>query len=411
MGQYPMFSDRHSELWHSLADGGPSEAEALATVNSAAPQDRRLAGVLGAAELGQGGALDRAILERSRRVRRELFANRVYAIVPVYVTSICGEDCLYCNYRSGNKGLEVERLRLTDGELAREAEHLIEEKGLRVLELVYATDPRVRVDSMCRQVELVRRILEQRGGGAVGISTEALEEAEYRRLLAAGLSFSVLWQETYDRERYGQLHRGATKKTNFAYRLDACERALSAGVRWLGMGVLSGLADWRRDWTMLLLHEDYLRRTRGREAGILGIPRLKPAPGAMLPGPALGPTTPEFIAAVALHGIYSPSTLPFVSTRESWETCVALAQGGGCLFTFNCSTIPGGYSLGHRGAQFQTASYDAPVFRGKLEQAGVEPEFAWSFDGTPALCSGRPAVPQAGFTAPAPLSENQCSWP
>ena len=70
----------------------------------------------------------------------------------------------------------------------REARYLVEEKGQKVLELVYATDPRMRVDTMCRHVEILRRMLEQHGGGLVGISTESFEESDYRRLVEAGLS-------------------------------------------------------------------------------------------------------------------------------------------------------------------------------------------------------------------------------
>ena len=209
-------------------------------------------------EFGHGGELDRAILARSAEVKANLYGGRVFVIVPIYATSICEEQCLYCNFRGGNKGIEVERRRLTDDELEQEAIYLVEQKGQKVLELVYASDPRMRVDSMCRHVELLRLVLERHGGGLVGISAESLEESDYRRLVEAGLCWSVLWQETYDKTRYTMLHPGRTKKANFEYRLDTYERMLAGGVERVGVGVLSGLSDWRRDWAMLMLHEEYL---------------------------------------------------------------------------------------------------------------------------------------------------------
>jgi 2-iminoacetate synthase len=376
-----MFSQEHQQLWRSLPAGHPSEAEAYDLAGHAPSGAPRLAEVLWAEEFGSGGRLDSVIIDRARQTKSALFGDQAFAVVPMYVTSVCNENCLYCNYRSGNKGVEVERLRLTDDELAQEARHLIEQKGMHVLELVYASDPRVRADSMCRHVEIAQRMLDERGGGIVGISAEALDEDEYRALADAGVSFSVLWQETYDRDRYRELHPGATKKTSFEYRLDAFERMITAGIKNVGIGILSGLADWRMDWAMLMLHEDYLRRQYGQAANILGTPRLTPAPGSILPPGGLIPSTEEFLATVALHNIYAPETLPFVSTREKWDVCVALAKGGGCMFTFNCSTIPGGYSLGRHGAQFRSGSYDAPVFRGRLaDEAGVSPQFAWTFD-------------------------------
>jgi 2-iminoacetate synthase len=328
-------------------------------------------------EFGLGGGLDQAILARSAEIKAELYGVRVFVIVPIYVTSICEEQCLYCNYRGGNKGIEVERRRLSDAELEQEATYLIEQKGQRVLELVYASDPRVRVDAMCRHIELLRRVLEQHGGGLVGMSAESLEENDYRRLVGAGLSWSVLWQETYDRERYAALHPGRTKKANFEYRLDTYERMLAGGVKHVGVGVLSGLSDWRRDWAMLMMHEEYLKQHYGAGATILGTPRLKLAPGAVLQETGYPFTRQEFLATVALHNMFSPTTAAFASTREDWDVCLELARGGGCLFTLNCATTPGGYSLHHGGCQFTARSYDAPIYAAKLRAEGLDPVFNW----------------------------------
>ena len=326
---------------------------------------------------GLGGETDQAIIARSAEVKSSLYGGRVFVIVPIYVTSICEEQCAYCNFRGGNRGIEVERRRLTDDELEREATYLVEEKGLKVLELVYSTDPQMRVDTMCRHVELLRRVLDRHGGGLVGLSAEALEESDYRRLVNAGLCWSVLWQETYDKPRYAALHPGKTRKANFEYRLDAYERMLAAGVEHVGIGVLSGLADWRRDWATLMLHEQYLQQCCGRGATILGTPRLKLAPGALLKASPYTPSRQEFLATVALHNIFSPATAAFVSTREDWDICVELARGGGCLFTLNCSTTPGGYSLPHCGCQFTSHSYDAPIYSTKLKSEGLDPAFNW----------------------------------
>ena len=328
-------------------------------------------------EFGRGGTLDRAILDRSAACKAHLYDRRVFVIVPIYVSSICDEQCLYCNFRGGNKGIEVERKRLTDDELEQEATYLVEQKGQRVLELVYASDPRMRVDSMCRHVELLRRVLERHGGGIVGLSAESLEESDYRRLVEAGLCWSVLWQETYDRDRYATLHPGRTKKANFEYRLDTYERMLAAGIEHVGVGVLSGLADWRRDWAMLMLHEEYLKQHYGRGATILGTPRLKLAPGAILQETADTPTRQEFLVTVALHNLFSPTTAAFASTRENWDVCLELARGGGCLFTLNCSTTPGGYSLKQSGYQFTAGSFDAPVYSSKLAAEGLIPVLNW----------------------------------
>ena len=370
-----MFSERYKLVWEQVAELSHSCSQPLDLLRPESASD--FVPFLWSEGFGSGGALDRTILRRSAEMKTALYGGRVFVIAPIYVTSICQEQCLYCNYRAANKGVGVERRRLTDEELEREALYLIEQKGERVLELVYAADPKMRVDTMCRHIELLQRLLESHGGGIVGISAESFEEADYRRLVDAGLCWSVLWQETYDRAQYALLHPGRTKKTNFEYRLNTYERMLAAGVEHVGIGILSGLSDWRRDWATLMMHEEYLQQNYGGGATILGLPRLKSAPGATFQGSPFIPTRQQFVTTVALHNVFSPSTSAFVSTREDWGVCLDLAQGGGCLFTLNCSTTPGGYSLQHGGCQFAANSYDAPLYAAKLKAEGLQPVFNW----------------------------------
>lgn len=388
-----MFSHNYDFAWKEVAELSRTRAKPLDSLRSAMASD--YAPLFWSAQFGRGGDLDRAILARSAKLKGKLYGGRVFVIVPIYVTSICEEQCLYCNFRGGNKGIEVERRRLTDSELEQEAVFLVEQKGQRVLELVYASDPRMRVDSMCRHVELLREVLERHGGGLVGLSAESLEESDYRRLVDAGLCWSVLWQETYDKARYATLHPGRTKKANFEYRLDTYERMLAAGVERVGVGVLSGLSDWRRDWVMLMLHEEYLKKHYAPGATILGTPRLKLAPGAVLQETPYIPTRQEFLVTVALHNIFSPATAAFASTREEWDVCVELARGGGCLFTLNCATTPGGYSLQHGGCQFSARSYDAPLYLGKLKSEGLDPVLNWRSEDLCVKCELYPLLAAA----------------
>lgn len=373
-----MFSDQYKIAWDRLAEFANTPTKPLEFLRAQQAED--FAPVLWADEFGSGGELDSDIRRRAAGAKRALYSDRVFTVVPVYVSSVCAEQCVYCNYRAGNRGVGVERKRLSGEELKREALFLIEEKGFRTLELVYASDSQMTADVIARHVEMVQGLLEQHGGGIVGLSCEALDEDEYKRIADAGLAFSVLWMETYNLRRYRELHPGVLRKSRFEYRLDAYERMMAAGIPAVGIGILSGLADWRRDWAMLMQHEEYLRNVNGTGAVILGMPRLKHAPGAVMHGSEFIPATNEFVTTLALHNLFSPATTPFVSTREDWDTCLELAQGGGCLFTLNCSTIPGGYSLKTHGAQFKNNSFDAPVFGPRLEELGFEVIWNWTPD-------------------------------
>jgi 2-iminoacetate synthase len=330
-----------------------------------------------------------AVLNLSREIKASIYKNKVFAIVPLYVTSICQEHCIYCNYRAGNKGNQIERIRLTNEQLKQEAQFLIEDKGLRVIELVYATDPMVRIPEICEHVHIVQELLEEVGGGMVGINAEPFDIEDYVWLKENGLDFVVLWQETYQREIYRHLHPGGTKKSNFDYRVDSFERMILGGIKHVGLGVLSGLAPWRLDWLLLIAHERYLQERYGVKPSILGVPRLKPAPGAKLQWTPFIPTDDEYLLAIAVHNIVFPTSLPFINTREAWELCVKASAGGGALFTFDCKTIPGGYTLGVTGCQFPTFSYDARIYRFRLEANGLSPIFDWSFDSEEAIAVER----------------------
>jgi len=376
----PMFSSRHAAAWNETAGYGDPTSDPLEGGLSGNPGAARM---LWAADRSSG-TLDLLLLARATTRRQARHASRLYSVVPLYVTSYCMESCHYCSFRANNPEMKNARHRLSDSELLREAAYLMDEKGFRVIELVYAEDPETRVDAMVRQVSLVRRLLDQRGGGMVGLNAESLETGDYRRLAAAGVTFAVLWQETYDRDRYAELHPTRAKKSWFDYRLDTWERMLAGGIRHVGLGVLSGLADWRRDWAMLMQHEAHIARNCGVGAAILGLPRLKPAPGAPLTASAETPTDQELLRAVAVHTLFAPGTRPFVSTREPWELMVKLASGGGCLFTLNCSTTPGGYTGAPEHGQFPVHSYDAPVYGPRLLELGFRPEFQWRFPDAPA---------------------------
>jgi len=320
------------------------------------------------------------ILEISRKTKARIFHGKIYPIVPLYVSSFCQEHCTYCNYRAENKNIKIERVRLSDEELAIEVEFLAK-KGFRVIELVYSTDPSIGIVDVSEHIKITHNILSDFGGGMVALNARPYLVEDYKRLKQSGLDFIVLWQETYDEKRYKELHPGNTEKSDFKYRIDAFDRMAHAGIENIGLGVLSGLSDWRKDWYMLMNHVNYLLQQYKSEIKtvILGIPRLKPAAGALLKKTSFIPNDKEFLLAISVFNLYLPTALPFVNTRESWDLCLNIAKGGGTIFTFDCKTIPGGYALEHLGYQFPTYDFDLGKYLGKLNRNRLKPVFNWNF--------------------------------
>lgn len=321
------------------------------------------------------------VVAAARKRKSQRFNETVFSISPLYVTSICREHCTYCNFRVENKDAAVTRLRLTPDQLRQEVEFLVNRHGLRVVELVYSSDPAFDIHTIAQHVRITADVLERAGGGIVGINAAPFDVDEYPRLKEAGLDFIVLWQETYNKDRYRELHPARTPKADYERRIMAYERMIQGGVTNIGLGVLSGLAPWRTDWLSLMAHEQYLHETYGVYPAILGVPRLKPAKGALVKTTAYTPTDEEYLLAIAVHNLFFPLTVPFVNTRERWALCVEAARGGGAIFTFNCSTIPGGYTQGTKGYQFPTGDFPASEYMPKLNSEGLSPVVNWTFEG------------------------------
>ena len=92
----------------------------------------------------------------------------------------------------------------------------------------------------------------------------------------------AVYQETYDREVYRQVHL-AGQKCDYDYRLDTPARAAAAGMREVGIGALLGLADWRAEGLALALHLQWLRKQFWRTSFTISFPRLRPAAGEFQP--------------------------------------------------------------------------------------------------------------------------------
>lgn len=372
------FSELHSQCWQMVSSAPQmTQPDAVKAAALAVPGDPALIRLCTSQELGSGGTVDQLLTRRSREERQRWYSNLLYMVVPVYVSSICSEHCLYCNYRAENRHESIARLRLDHDALQREVEFLVGEKGYRCIELVSASDPRIIPDVLAAQVTQVRRILDQVGGGVVGLSAEPFSEDEYRRLAGAGLHFSVLWMETYDPVRYAELHPGRGRKPQMQSRLDAYERMLRGGIPEVGVGILSGLSDWRLDWQMLLWHQLWLKNELGLQATIVGTPRLKDAPGAAYSQAGFIPSDGQFAALLSLQQLMFPDAKLFLSTRETYDFNLDVAKGGGCLFTLNCSTIPGGYTSEKNALQFASGNYDSHEYAARLQSSGFQLNWDW----------------------------------
>ncbi len=320
-------------------------------------------GTLGPLRVEDAAALVAWARDPDRRVQVHAAAQRSRAgaeqtvefIIPVYLTSFCRNECLYCGYRRSNP--VAERVRLSLDELARELD-LILAWGHRQIELVLSDDPEFGAEQVARSVELTRRKLDACGGGMVALCAPVYARDDYARLRDAGLDWLVEWQETYHQPHFDRWHVTGSEKRQFEYRLDIWDRAIDAGIRQIALGALLGLYDWRYDALAVIEHGDYLRRTYDLEPHALGIPRLKPARGVLSSQKPsrFAVSDDEYRLIVSLYHLAFPHARLFFNTREDYEFNLSMVLAGD-LFTVDCETLPGGYLRPRLPGQFSTHAY------------------------------------------------------
>lgn len=204
----------------------------------------------------------RARIETSRH-----FGNTVYLFTPLYIANYCENYCIYCGFNCYN---HIQRLRLDQEQLKREMK-IIAESGMEEI-LILTGESRAQsglpyIGEACRLARQYFRL--------VGVEIYPLNTDEYRYLHECGVDFVTVFQETYDTERYEQLHLLGHKRV-WPYRFNAQERALRAGMRGVTCSALLGLADFRRDALASALHVYYLQRKYPQAEFSLSCPRLRP---------------------------------------------------------------------------------------------------------------------------------------
>lgn len=306
------------------------------------------------------------IAAASHRVTVERFGKNIFLFAPLYLSNECVCTCTYCGF---SMGLDIRRRTLRVDEVTREA-RILAGRGLRSVLLVSAEHPKRT------PVEYVSACIAQTKAIApyVGIEIAAAEEEDYRRYVEAGCDGVVLYQETYDPATYARHHLGGPKM-KYAWRLDALERASTAGAKHLGIGALLGLADWRFEALSVLEHARYLERHCWRSQINISLPRITPAAGGFVPDFAVSDR--DFVQMLCFFRIALPTAGIVLSTRERPEFRDRLVPIGVTHMSAGSSTEPGGYDApGSSGEQFELEDTRTPsdVAAG-LRAAGYEPVF------------------------------------
>jgi len=283
------------------------------------------------------------LFEAARTVKERIYGNRLVLFAPMYISNLCGNECVYCAFRVHNR--EVVRRALTQEEIAHEVEYLVKEGHKRILMVAGEAYPREGFSYVLKSIDTVYHTASGHGEiRRVNVNIAPLTTDEFRQLKGAEIGTYQLFQETYHRETYGRVHL-AGRKVDFDWRISAMDRAMEAGIDDVGVGVLFGLFDWRYEILAMMQHIRHLEGRFGVGPHTVSVPRLEPATGSDL---AAHPPKPvddlDFRKIVAILRIAVPYTGIIMSTRETASMRRETFALGVSQISAGSRTNPGGYA-------------------------------------------------------------------
>jgi 2-iminoacetate synthase len=273
------------------------------------------------------------LCRRSQQLTQQRFGKVIRLFAPLYLSNECINNCSYCGFSRDNAIL---RVTLSVDEVVREARALAEQ-GFRNILLVAGEHP--KFVSSGYMAECVAALHEEIP--SISLEVGPMETEEYRSLVEAGADGLVVYQETYDRKIYGEMHTAGPKR-NFDWRLETPERAYAAGFRRLGIGALFGLSDWRLEALSVAAHADYLLRNCWKAQVTISLPRLRPCAGEFQPLTALGDR--DLVQLICAFRLMFPDVGLVLSTRESAKLRDSLFPLGITMISAGSHTEPGGYT-------------------------------------------------------------------
>ncbi len=271
--------------------------------------------------------------QRAHAITQRRFGHTILLYAPLYISNECTNGCLYCGFNATN---QVPRRTLSLDEVQRDAETL-HRLGFRHVLLVTGEAPaRVDNDYLAAVAERIKPWF-----SSISIEVYPMEIDGYRQMVAAGVDGLTIYQESYDRELYAELHPFGRKR-DYDYRLLTPERAGAAGLRRIGIGFLQGLGNFRAEAFFTGLHALYLAKNFWRSQISISFPRMRPAAGSYPPpNPVSDRQLAQLICTMRL--LMHDAGL-VLSTRESAALRDNLLPLGITQISAGSCTAPGGYS-------------------------------------------------------------------
>lgn len=299
--------------------------------------------------------LNEKMYELAREIKLKLYGKRIVMFAPLYLSNYCVNGCVYCPYHYQNK--QIRRKKLTQEEIRQEVIAL-QDMGHKRIALETGEDPvNNPIEYILESIQTIYGVKHKNGSiRRVNVNIAATSVSNYRKLKEAGIGTYILFQETYHKESYEELHPKGPKH-DYAYHTEAMDRAMEGGIDDVGLGVLFGLNRYRYDFVGLLMHAEHLEAAKGVGPHTISVPRIRPADDIDPSSFTNGISDEVFEKIVAVLRIAVPYTGMIISTRESKATREKVLNLGVTQISGGSKTSVGGY-VEPETEQENTAQFD-----------------------------------------------------
>lgn len=277
----------------------------------------------------------------ARTIKLDYYGNRIVLFAPLYLSNYCVNGCTYCPYHLKNK--HIPRKKLTQEQI-REEVIALQDMGHKRLAIELGEDPiNNPIEYVLESLNTIYSVKHKNGAiRRANVNIAATTEENYRKLKEAEIGTYILFQETYNKESYEQLHPTGPKH-NYAWHTEAHDRAMRAGIDDVGLGVLFGLESYRYEFAGLLMHAEHLEAVFGVGPHTISVPRIRQADDIDPNSFSNGVDDKTFEKIVACIRIAVPYTGMIVSTRESKSCRERLLDLGVSQISGGSRTSVGGY--------------------------------------------------------------------
>lgn len=275
------------------------------------------------------------LAQQAKKVKEQFFGRTIALYAPLYLSNYCTSYCTYCGFHSHNR---IERFKLTAEQMHPEMKFLADQGIENILLLTGESYRGTPLSYLKEAVHVAKQYFP-----SISLEVHPMNVPEYRELFEIGVDGITVYQETYDEDRYHEVHLTG-KKADYYYRRGTPERAAQGGVRSISMGILLGLAsDTAKDLYALYEHLRFMEKNYPGVEYSLSFPRFQPIKGEDFAKVYVDDKM--FTKIICLTRVLFPRIGINLSTRERPQLRDSLLELGITRMSAGSNTSVGGYTL------------------------------------------------------------------